>query len=270
MTCSPEKFCLKWKDFQQNIVSSYHDLRKNKDFCDVTLVCEDEKLEAQKIILTACSPFFSTVLKRNTHSHPMIYMRGLKSKDLVAIVDFIYLGEENIYQEDLGSFLALADELQLKGLVGAQADAVDNVQEKNGIPKQETKEQRNPNVRQEEYPYQSLKSEGSDTNTFDSSEDHLMMPIDASKLLFYLDPNKEDLKTQLESMIVEAEGGEIKYICNPCGKTTTGKNWGSAKQHMRSHVETHLAGLSYPCKQCGKVSGTSNGLNHHIKKYHCK
>ena len=43
-------------------------------------------------------------------------MRGLKSEDLVAIVDFLYLGEANVFQESLDSFLAMADEFQLKGL----------------------------------------------------------------------------------------------------------------------------------------------------------
>ena len=97
-----EKFSLKWKDLQQNMVNYYRDLRKEADFCDVTLVCEGEhQIEAHRIILSACSPFFSTVLKRNKQSHPMIYMRGLKAKDLVAIVDFIYHGKSNIHQEDL-------------------------------------------------------------------------------------------------------------------------------------------------------------------------
>ena len=49
-------------------------------------------------------------------------MRGLKASDLVAIVDFIYNGEANIHQEDLDGFLAIAEELQLKGLAGAQMD----------------------------------------------------------------------------------------------------------------------------------------------------
>ena len=121
MTYPPtEKFCLKWNDFQTNVLSAYNDLRNDSDFSDVTLVCEENKqVEAHRIILTACSPFFKSVLKRNPHSHPMIYMRGLKAKDLMAIVDFIYLGEANIYQEDLDGFLALAEELQLKGLNGS-------------------------------------------------------------------------------------------------------------------------------------------------------
>ena len=59
----------------------------------------------------------------------MIYMRGLKAKDLVAIVDFIYHGEANIFQEDLDGFLALADELQMKGLAGSHNEYNETVVE---------------------------------------------------------------------------------------------------------------------------------------------
>ena len=40
-------------------------------------------------------------------------MRGMKSEDLLAILDFLYCGETNVYQEDLDSFLAIAEELEL-------------------------------------------------------------------------------------------------------------------------------------------------------------
>ena len=40
---------------------------------------------------------------------------------IVTVVDFLYCGEANIFQENLDSFFALAQELQLEGLVG-QAD----------------------------------------------------------------------------------------------------------------------------------------------------
>ena len=101
-------------------MENYQDLRNEADFSDVTLVCEEQQIEAHKIILTASSPFFKGVLKKNKHSHPIIYMRGLKAKDLVAIVDFIYNGEAKIQQEDLEGFLALAEDLQLKGLARAE------------------------------------------------------------------------------------------------------------------------------------------------------
>ena len=121
---SSDKLCLQWNDFRENISTSFGELRGDRDLTDVTLVCEDGKqVEAHKVILAASSPFFMTLLKNNKHTHPLIYMRGLKSDDLMAIVDFLYLGEANIFQDSLDSFLALAEELQLKGLTNTNGRA---------------------------------------------------------------------------------------------------------------------------------------------------
>ena len=46
-------------------------------------------------------------------------MKGIKYLDLVAIMDFFYNGEASIFQENLDTFLNLAEELNLKGLNGA-------------------------------------------------------------------------------------------------------------------------------------------------------
>ena len=42
----------------------------------------------------------------------------MKANSLTAIIDFLYLGEANVFQEELDSFLDLAQELQLKGFEG--------------------------------------------------------------------------------------------------------------------------------------------------------
>ena len=114
-----EKFCLRWNNFKENINNAFVSLRKDTVFTDVTLVCEDgHQVDAHKVILASSSHFFQNILTRNRHAHPLIYMRGMKSEDLVAIVDFLYYGEANIYQENLDTFLNIAEELQLKGLNG--------------------------------------------------------------------------------------------------------------------------------------------------------
>ena len=51
-------------------------------------------------------------------------MRGLKSEDLSAILDFLYCGEANVFRENLDSFFAISEELKLKGLMG-QSDVKD-------------------------------------------------------------------------------------------------------------------------------------------------
>ena len=112
-----EKLCLQWNDFLDNVKSSFGNLREDNDFADVTLACEDgQQVEAHKVILASSSPLFRKLLGRNKHPHPLIYIRGMKSDDLLAMVDFLYRGEANIFQENLDSFLAIAEELQLKGL----------------------------------------------------------------------------------------------------------------------------------------------------------
>ena len=106
---SSEKLCLQWNDFKESIIYSFGELKGDRDLTDITLACEDgHQVEAHKVVLASSSPFFMKLLKRNKHPHPLIYMRGLKSNDLVAIVDFLYGGEANVFQEDLDSFLAIA------------------------------------------------------------------------------------------------------------------------------------------------------------------
>ena len=112
-----QKFCLRWNDFKENVCSSFGMLREDKYFTDVTLVCEDgQQLEAHQIILAATSPVFQKILEGNKHPHPLIYLRRVHFQQLVDIFDFLYLGEANVHQKDLESFLALAEELKLQRL----------------------------------------------------------------------------------------------------------------------------------------------------------
>ena len=57
-----EKLCLQWNDFRENAVNTFESLKEDKDFTDVTLVCEDGKqVEAHKVILANSSPFFQNI-----------------------------------------------------------------------------------------------------------------------------------------------------------------------------------------------------------------
>ena len=114
-----EKVCLKWDKFKQNFNYAIGNFRVDNDLMDVTLACADgQQMEAHKVILAASSPTFRDLFKQNKHPHPLIFMTRTKSSDLSSILDFLYLGEANIPQIDLESFLALAEQLQLDGLMG--------------------------------------------------------------------------------------------------------------------------------------------------------
>jgi len=113
---SSEKFCLRWNDFEANVSGAFREIREEKDFFDVTLACDDNQMEAHKVIISACSPWFRNILRRNPHQHPLLYLKGVKYRELVAVLNFMYQGEVNVAQDDLNSFLSVAEELQVKGL----------------------------------------------------------------------------------------------------------------------------------------------------------
>ena len=140
---SGEKLCLQWNDFKENITSAFTQLREDREFADVTLACEDgQQIEAHKVVLISSSPFFRNLLSKNKHPSPLIYMRGVEFGHLSALVDFLYLGEANVLQDEIESFMAVATELKLKGFSG---EAEDKEAEKyvspptSSIPKKESK-----------------------------------------------------------------------------------------------------------------------------------
>jgi len=129
-----EKFCLRWNDFESNISSAFRELRDDKDFFDITLACDDEQIQAHKVILSACSPFFRNVLRRNPHQHPLLYLKGVKYTDLQSVLNFMYHGEVNVAQEELNSFLAVAEDLKVKGLTQNQSQAENTKTESHNPP----------------------------------------------------------------------------------------------------------------------------------------
>jgi len=132
---SSEKFCLRWNDFETNISVAFRELREEKDFFDVTLACDDSQVQAHKVILSACSPFFRNVLRRNPHQHPLLYLKGVKYKELLSVLNFMYMGEVNVAQEELNSFLSVAEDLRVKGLT--QNNASSESSAKVNLPKAE-------------------------------------------------------------------------------------------------------------------------------------
>ena len=116
---SSEKFSLKWNDYQSNWSQSLSGLRNDTEMSDVTLITDDKvKLFAHKIILSSCSNVFNFILKESKQSNPLLYLGGVSSVNLVFILDYIYHGEVNIYQDQLDSFLDSAQKLEIAGLMG--------------------------------------------------------------------------------------------------------------------------------------------------------
>ena len=108
-----EKYSLQWQDFHANIATSFGDLRDEEEFLDVTLTCdEDKQVMAHKVILSACSPYFKSMLvKQRSALNPVLIMPDtVRFEDILSILDFMYHGEVNIPHP--GGFLAVAEDLK--------------------------------------------------------------------------------------------------------------------------------------------------------------
>ena len=246
-----EKLCLQWNDFKQNISASFGDLREDKDFTDITLVCEDgQQVEAHKVVLASSSPFFKELLRKNRHPHPLVYMRALKSEDLIAIMDFLYFGEANIFQENLDSFLALAEELKLKGLNTKADDAVKSPAVYEEVPTKKEKSQQRRGA-----------AFDTDNQTFESSDTQVATFIKDTAFSADL----EDLDGQIRSMITKSDvstGKGKMATCNICGKN-------GLYISMPRHIEAnHITGVSHSCEICGTISRSRDGVRQHKMKKH--
>ena len=258
-----DKLCLQWNDFKENVNSAFGRLREDKEFTDVTLACEDgQQIEAHKVILAASSPFFEKILQKSKHPHPLIYLKGFQSKHFVSILDFLYFGEANVYQEDFDSFLAIAEDIELKGLTGQ-------------ISKDSLKEQEEPT-----YFERVTKSQELFTELTNQKKD-LIKNVESknfSKLLAIpnqFGTNLQELDEKVNSMMKKGlnmiprgkhPNGNPKqalsYICKVCGKE-------DHFSHMKDHIEgKHMEGLSLPCDCCDKTFSSRHSLRGHKSKFH--
>ena len=262
---SSEKFCLKWNDFQENVNGAFSSMRKDNSFCDVTLACEDgHQVEAHKVVLAASSPFFENILNRNKHIHPLIYMRGLKSEDLIAIVDFLYYGEANIFEAKLETFLCIAEELKLKGLAGEKKD--DKSKENCVRPSKILAEQKPKYNNQNE-----IKSEHENitvpefyhSDSFQKGQNNVERAVSISKDSYSGDLHELDDK--IKTMMVlgdQTPGRKTVYNCQVCGKKGQG-------MQIRDHIEAnHLEGIVIPCNRCDKTYRSRNALRCHKRTHH--
>ncbi|XP_050349106.1 protein tramtrack, beta isoform isoform X3 [Nymphalis io] len=117
---SDEQFSLCWNNFHANMSAGFHGLLSRGDLVDVTLAAEGRILQAHKLVLSVCSPYFQEMFKMNPTHHPIVFLKDVSHSALRDLLQFMYQGEVNVKQEELASFISTAEQLQVKGLTGNQ------------------------------------------------------------------------------------------------------------------------------------------------------
>ena len=170
-------------------------------------------------------------------------MRGVGSDTLEAIMDFLYFGKANVFQENLDLFLAIGKDLQLKGLTETE-DAVEEIKQET-FEKYEG-ERENPMSRQETDISVSAALPGSNFEIFASKSDLSDGPVSQTQKQTLVSqtqtqfPSLQDIdkkcKSLMEKTSTKLPNGNLLYKCKACGKV-------AIRTQMKNHIEeNHLEG----------------------------
>ena len=248
-----EKYNFTWSDFQDNVHQYFKEIRQDNSLFDVTLVSDDNKeIEAHKFVLCAASSFFRNLLQIHKHPHPLLYIKGSKMKELSAVLEFMYMGEVNIEQEDIEDFFDTATDLQIKGLSRENLDPIysdlkesDDSDAETIIYSQISKT-----------PTNLLKSyeEMGNSRTEDAN--------DKTEVYVSMDHIYDTIKKKDEDddeLIILREG---LWQCKLCDKSD------KKKTTMKCHLQVHSSSASHSCSYCAKTFKNKNSLKIHKYKTH--
>jgi len=294
----PENLSLHWNDFESNISKAFQELRETKDFFDVTLVCDEDQIHAHKIILSACSPFFKTVLRRSPqHKHPLIYLKDVKLSELTSLLDFIYMGEVIVNREDLNSFLLVAEDLKVKGLSTiSDSKSSRPIQPQDVVVMDQLLEDIPPSPEKSRFVPSNLsvmnggesedlklriedlvKSERTDEQVWQRFEILQEQDMHDGKDEYNLDHEfifgeTQDMNGGHDEDAVAHVISSKMYQCRVNGKTfwqCAECEFGRAKKsYVKRHVESKHSGLEYRCNICGAVFGLREAFRFHMRKKH--
>ena len=220
----------------------------------------------------------------NKNPHPFIYMRGVKSEDLVAIVDFLYYGEAELDEDNLDAFLALAEELKVTGLTTQGSTSATNATKKyaeqskmvQDIPKTRSpkEELEDARIKAEELVFNNVEVEAIEGES--AIEEEIVEIVETDKPVLNEEMADEiDIGTKVRSMMDFSENlvmsnkkpgttmGRAR-VCKVCGKE-------GVMAAILSHIETkHIAKVASTCDICGIISKSRSGLIQHKLKKHSK
>ena len=276
-----ERFNFLNSEFKSDAPGIFSQLWKENDFTNVTLVSSDEvSTMVHKVILATASPVLKRILIKNPHHHPLVFFNSIGSAVLEQLVKFIYLGECDVDQKNLVSFLDAGKSLQIRGLVdnaldegsqksdgseicGAAVDQVSKVEPGEGSrgsefagggllldnPHIDTKDNVDvqKKVNEPSKPFPKVKEEIGSLFKIEHIGDEEVLRITGS------DKSYRDLFKNKEG----------KFQCNQCDYAQV-KRFGE----MVNHIKAVHEGFKLSCELCDFQTGYKRCLIEHIKIIH--
>ena len=250
-----EKYNLKWRTYSDHLRKMLHEMMKSNELTDVTLVCDDNtQFKAHKIVLSACSLVFKSIINNLSQNCSVIYLRGIQHQEMESILEFMYLGVATFYQERMNEFLDAAKNLEIKEISnnvefdekfveGNEPELDDNISDTklaNELPHRADN-------------YSINRQMGTDCN---DSQIHKQGPFDCGKC-----DRQFKYKSQL-TLHMESKHEGVKYPCNQC------EYLASRQSCLKRHIMSIHKGVKFACNQCEFQSKRQDCLKTHIQSKH--
>ena len=258
---------------QVNSALTLRNIWEEEEFLDVTLACDDGQIAAHKVIISAASPFFRNILNRNPHSHPLLYIKEANKKNMQVLLNFIYTGEAKVDQDDLTEFLALANSLEVKGLVSDDMD-LQHENKKKRKKRKEKNEDIGETTGLKKISFSKNKSKSEDFSKKEDDDDirfewqDEVQNDDSDSLVeneemgsFLIQDSSDTSMSEYESKVSELmpKNGSNCIKCEHTAKT---------RGHLKEHVQKHIEGYTFNCETCNRTFSSKNQLRHHARR--CK
>ncbi|KAK7056565.1 hypothetical protein SK128_013801 [Halocaridina rubra] len=107
---------LKWNNHRTTFFHVLSTVRSKEAYCDVTLACDGKFYPVHKLVLSTCSDYFERMFERTNCKHPIIVLKDIRHDELEALLNYMYVGEVNVLQNELAGLIKAAECLMIKGL----------------------------------------------------------------------------------------------------------------------------------------------------------
>ena len=290
-----------------SVSTLHYQLYETKEFADVTLISDDyQTIEAHKTMLGHSSIIFRTLLHLSSDQKPIIFLKGVEYKELLALVKLIYLGKASLAENELISLFEVAKEYKINLLnFNDEKDAQTKAKKLDFLPQASVKEHEpHGNIQINKLNFLNLatnfKHDSVNENGHESFEveNELMNSpeVGSPRAKGHEDitqNNKEDVSNIIDPNLKERiyvtemsqdqnvevsdlENDPSNKMCNQKIRkveeqsecTVCAKTFTTLRSLQRHTKIIHELAFNEKCEKCGMTFNSRYGLKDHIKRVH--
>ena len=253
-------------DYENHIKTSHKSFHQNPRFTDVTLITEDfEAIQGHRIILSQASPMFDKLMMFN---NPLVYLRGVKSEILKNILEYIYTGSVSLKEDQVNTFITLAQEFNISGMRSKdncpELPSDEAPQNKDKESNNSSKSSTSTNALAQEFKISGMRSkdnchelpsdaapQNKDQESNNSSKSSTSTNAPMLKKL-----NKATEKP------LSSEHNKKRFSCDQCDYSSL------RHDHLKRHKDSSIHKSTFSCEECDYTTAIENHLKIHKNYIH--